>query len=93
MADPICWLDIVEPEHADSLLAGTYEQVRRSDGSVHNLCKVMTLRPEPIRRTDGRDPREMRFPTPSGRSDVDMWRESGSAALRDRLDDAPGSAP
>lgn len=53
MADPICWLDIVEPEEADGLLAETYEEIRRSDGSVHNLYKAMSLRPEPIRWADG----------------------------------------
>ena len=53
MADPICWLDIVEPEDADGLLAETYELIRRSDGSVHNLYKAMSLRPEPIRWADG----------------------------------------
>ena len=40
---------------------------------------------------------EMWFPTLLGRSDVDMWRESGSVALKDRLkarlDDVLGSMP
>ncbi|MCE2518635.1 MAG: peroxidase-related enzyme [Alphaproteobacteria bacterium] len=53
MADPICWLDIVEPEDADGLLAETYDLIRRTDGSVHNLYKAMSLRPEPIRWADG----------------------------------------
>lgn len=86
MADPICWLDIVEPEHADGLLAGTHEQFRRSDGSVHNVYRAMSLRPEPFRWADGRYTREMWFPALSGRSDVDMWRESGSVARKDRLE-------
>ena len=85
MADPICWLDTVEPEHADGPLAGAHEQVRRSDGLMHNLFRAMSLRPEPIRWADGRYPREMWFPTLPGRSEVDMWRESGSAWLKDRL--------
>ena len=67
MADPICWLDIVELEHADGPLAGTDDQIRRSDGLVHNLCRAMSLRPEPIRQADGRYPREMWFPTLAGR--------------------------
>ena len=53
MADPICWLDVVEPEDADGLLADTYERIRRCDGSVHNLYKAMSLRPEPILWADG----------------------------------------
>ncbi len=53
MTDPICWLGIVEPEDADGLLAETYDLVRRTDGSVHNLYKAMSLRPEPIRWADG----------------------------------------
>ena len=53
MADPICRLDIVEPEDVDGLLAETHELIRRSDGSVHDLYKAMSLRPEPIRWADG----------------------------------------
>ena len=53
MADPICRLDIVEPEDVDGLLAETHELIRRSDGSVHDLYKAMSLRPEPICWADG----------------------------------------
>ena len=53
MADPICWLDIVEPEHADGLLAGNSDEIRRPDGSVHHLCKAMSWHPERICRSDG----------------------------------------
>ena len=53
MADPICWLDVIEPDDADGLLDETYELIRRTDGSVHNLYKAMSLRPEPIRWADG----------------------------------------
>ena len=53
MTDPICRLDIVEPEDAGGLLVETHELIRRSDGSVHDLHKAMFLRPEPIRWADG----------------------------------------
>ena len=53
MAETICWLDVVEPEDADGALAETYEKIRRADGSVHNLYKAMSLRPEPILWADG----------------------------------------
>ena len=53
MADPICWLDIVEPDDDDGMLAETCELIRRSDGSVHDPDKAMSLRPEPVRWADG----------------------------------------
>lgn len=52
MAETICWLDTVEPEDAKGILAETYDEIRRADGSVHNLYKAMSLRPEPIRAAD-----------------------------------------
>ena len=53
MTDPICWLDIVEPDDDDGMLAETCELIRRSDGSVRDPYKAMSLRPEPIRWADG----------------------------------------
>ncbi len=52
MTETICWLDVIEPEDAKGTLAETYDAIRRADGSVHNLYKAMSLRPEPIRAAD-----------------------------------------
>ena len=48
MADPVCWLRFVAPEDAEGLLNETYKQIKRDDGSIHNLYKAMSLRPEII---------------------------------------------
>ena len=53
MADPLCWLDIVEPEHADGLLAEISDEIRRPAGSVHRLCKAVSVHPKPVCRSDG----------------------------------------
>lgn len=53
MADPICWLDIVEPDDDDGMPAETCELIRRSDGSLRDLYKAMSLLPEPVRWADG----------------------------------------
>ncbi len=48
MADPVCWLRVVESDGAEGPLDQTYEQIKRDDGSIHNLYKAMSLRPEVI---------------------------------------------
>ncbi len=52
MTSPIAWVRVIEPNQADQRLRSVYAAVGRGDGSVHNLYKALSLRPEPIVPSD-----------------------------------------
>lgn len=43
---PICWIETVGCEDAEPELAAAYDEVCRSDGSVHNMYQAFATRPD-----------------------------------------------
>jgi uncharacterized peroxidase-related enzyme len=52
MADEICWIEPIAEDDATGDLRAAYDQVRREDGTVHNLYKAFSRFPEPLVSAD-----------------------------------------
>ena len=48
MSDRPCWIETIPEHKADGPLMEAYQQVGRSDGTVHNLYKAYSLWPTPL---------------------------------------------